>query len=73
MKYIAMKHDPSLLGRDAQEVGTCDMISRVHDDWYNELSRHGKRGDIEGMQRSIELISLKFSTFMKEKRFAVGE
>ena len=35
MKYIAMMHDPDLLGRDAVEVGTCDMISRVHDDWYN--------------------------------------
>ena len=42
-----MKHDPSLLGRDAYEVGTCDMISRVHDAWYNELSSHGKSGDAE--------------------------
>lgn len=35
MKYLAMTHDSSLLGRDAEEVGVCDMISRVHDDWYN--------------------------------------
>ena len=47
MKYIAQMHDPALLGRDAFELGTCDMISRVHDDWYNELSRHGKSGDNE--------------------------
>ena len=35
MKYIAMNHNPDLLGRDAYEVGTCDMISRMHDSWYN--------------------------------------
>ena len=73
MKYIAMKHEPSLLGRDAYEVGTCDMISRVHDDWYNELSKHGKSGDAEKLQETIDVISVKFSNFLKGKSFAVGE
>ena len=35
MKYIAVKYDRDLLGRDATEIATADMISRVHDDWYN--------------------------------------
>mmetsp|Transcript_36423 Transcript_36423/g.44528 ORF Transcript_36423/g.44528 Transcript_36423/m.44528 type:complete len:85 (-) Transcript_36423:278-532(-) len=35
MKYIAVRYDRDLLGRDAVEIATADMISRVHDDWYN--------------------------------------
>ena len=58
MKYIAHKLDPALLGRNAKEVGVCDMISRVHDSWYNELSRYGKSGDSEGLQESIDLVGL---------------
>ena len=54
MKYIAHKHDPALLGRNAKEVGVCDMISRVHDSWYNELSKHGKSGDSDVLLESID-------------------
>ena len=49
MKYIAALYDTDLLGRNAYEVGTCNMISRVHDQWYNELSKYGKSGDAEGL------------------------
>ena len=31
MKYIAKKHNPKLLGRDAVEIALADMVSRVHD------------------------------------------
>ena len=50
MKYIAMQYDASLIGRNAYEVGTADMISRIHDAWYEELSKHGKKGDQHGLQ-----------------------
>lgn len=49
MKYVASQHDSALLGRNAFEVGTADMISRVHDGWYDELSKHGKSGDQEAL------------------------
>ena len=72
MKYISMMHDPDLLGRDAVEVGTCDMISRVHDDWYNQLSRFGKKSDEEGLQECIDTIAVKLANYMKSKDYAAG-
>ena len=42
MKYVAMKWKPELLGRTAKEVGHADMVSRVHDDFYNSISKHCK-------------------------------
>ena len=45
-----MQYDASLIGRNAYEVGTADMISRIHDAWYEELSKHGKKGDQHGLQ-----------------------
>lgn len=35
MKYIAKKYEPSLLGRDAEEIARADMVSRVHDSLYD--------------------------------------
>ena len=73
MKYIACQYDERLLGTNAYEVGTADMISRIHDEWYNQLSKHGKAGDQEGLQASIESISQQFANFLGAKKFAVGE
>ena len=48
MKYIAMKWNPDLLGRNPLEVGHADMISRVHDTFYDDISKHCKgNGDSE--------------------------
>ena len=45
MKYIAKKWRPELLGRNALEVGHADMVSRVHDSYYGDISKHCKTAE----------------------------
>ena len=51
MKYVAMKYDSKLLGTTAEEVAKADMLSRVHDNLYDRIGVHFKKGDPEGFAR----------------------
>jgi glutathione S-transferase len=48
LKYIARKWDKRLLGRNEIEFGIAEMLSRIHDQLSDELSRFSYReGDSE--------------------------
>ena len=42
MKYIAKKYDESLLGTNPEEVARADMMSRIHDQLYDQIGKHFK-------------------------------
>lgn len=44
MKYLCRKHRPDLLGRDAAEMATADMISRIQDDLHGKIGAHCFKG-----------------------------
>jgi glutathione S-transferase len=51
MKYIASKHDPSLLGSTAEEVAKADMMSRVHDQLNLDLGNGFKKNDMDAVYK----------------------
>lgn len=73
MKYIAMKHDPSLVGTTAEELATADMVSRVHDDLYDKLGLAFKANDMDLLIAKVKEVSQIYSTFLGGKKFMVGD
>lgn len=50
LKYAARKWDKKLLGRDEVEVGTAEMLSRIHDGIESDLAGHAYRlGDSQDL------------------------
>ena len=55
MKYLCRKHDPAMLGRDAAEIATADMVSRVHDDLHAKYGAHAfKTGDTPKLHADLD-------------------
>ena len=74
MAYLCRKHKPELLGRNAAEVGTVDMVSRVHDAMHAQFGAHCiKTGDTPELQSDLEKGAQRLSNFMRDKAFVVGE
>ena len=74
MKYLCRKHKPELLGRDAAEIATADMISRVHDDLHAKLGAHCfKGGDTPELHSDLFNAATKLTSFLDGKEYAVGE
>ena len=74
MKYLCKKHNPAMLGRNAQEIATADMVSRVHDDYYNDLGPYMfAKGDCEEVQQKITKYSGNIEAFLNDKDFLIGD
>ena len=55
MKYLCGKHRPELLGRDAGEIATADMVSRVHDTLHGKIGAHCfKGGDTPQLHEDLD-------------------
>ena len=74
MKYLCRKHDPDMLGRDAFEIATSDMVSRVHDDLHAKYGAHCfKTGDTPKLHTDLAEDTGKLVRFLGDKPFMVGE
>lgn len=74
MKYLCKKHEPALLGRDAKETATADMISRVHDDLHAKYGAHCfKTGDTPKLHEDLKHDAERIAAFLSDKQFMVGD
>ena len=75
MKYLCRKYQPEMLGRDAVEIATADMVSRVHDDLHAKFGAHCfKDGDTPKLQQDLIEESAKLAAFLgADKLYFTGE
>ena len=63
-----------MLGRNAKEIATADMISRVHDDLHAKYGTHCfKAGDTPKLHSDLADDAAKIAAFLSDKPFMVGE
>ena len=68
MKYLCKKYRPDLLGRNATELASADMISRVHDSLHGKFAVHCfGDGDTPALQKDIEDAAERFSSYLDAK------